>query len=258
MTSIEIIMEMPSLYTVSLSVDQGVATLTLLQHTLSLLQVREIDWCLNHLENSTGPLCLVTRARGVELLRGPYPGEDQTRGGGVELLRGPYEICDFLSEFSRLIGRVLQLSFPSVVVLEGGIKGCWVSFVMAHDVRIWLNSESKIEFFEHNSGVGLPRNLAAPLLAKLPPRALRDLGLIGLSLCVREAKASGLVDFLAENIGDLETEVQRVALELAEFGGKRAAYRAIKTSLYKEYIEMTRRVMEEESWEALKQFHIKL
>ena len=240
MTSIEIIMEMPSLYTVSLSVDQGVATLTLLQHTLSLLQVREIDWCLNHLENSTGPLWLVTRAR------------------GVELLRGPYEICDFLSEFSRLIGRVLQLSFPSVVVLEGGIKGCWVSFVMAHDVRIWLNSESKIEFFEHNSGVGLPRNLAAPLLAKLPPRALRDLGLIGLSLCVREAKASGLVDFLAENIGDLETEVQRVALELAEFGGKRAAYRAIKTSLYKEYIEMTRRVMEEESWEALKQFHIKL
>ena len=239
------------LETVSLEVrDTGVAVMTLKEITFTRKMIREIDSLLTKLEQTEGPMCLVTRSVHPKIF---------SAGLNLDIFRGDvFDVTNFLNEFSRIVGRVLELPFPSVALINGHLVAGGLMFVMAHDYRIMVDNNSKIMMNEIANGLGIPRNMGAAIFAKLRPSVLRDLNLIGLNVSPKQAKEFEIVDFLEPDLDSASKRAFELAEKLADVGEKRLAYRAIKVSLYKEHIEMTKGISEEDSVAALRNFQSKM
>lgn len=237
--------------TVELEVNnEGIATITLKQITFNQKMIREFDEFLDILEKTQGPMCLITKSSHQKIF-----------SAGLNLAIFKEHIAavgNFLNEFSRLIGRLLELPFPSIAAINGHLVAGGVMFAMAHDYRIMIDGNFKVLMNEVINGLGIPRNMGAAIFAKLKPQTLRDLNLMGMNFTPAKALQEEMIDSLVPNQETLDKKVLELANSIKELGDKRLGYKAIKISLYKDHIAMTRAVCEEESFDALGIYKAKL
>ena len=229
---------------------EGLAVIRLLGPGLSRQTIREFSDALEHLDSMPGPRFFLTC--------GP---EGSIFCGGIHLatfMGSHTDACSVLGEFSFLVGKLLRLGCPSAALMSGHAVAGGLMLAAAHDFRVAVDDDSRLIMNELKYGMGVPRSMAAALLAKFSPSVKRDLMLRLAVLSPREAQLRGVVDLLAKD----RDELMRKGLELAhKFKGladKNGAYKAIKVAMFAPYVAMARSNDEEESIEALRVFMTKL
>jgi enoyl-CoA hydratase/carnithine racemase len=208
--------------------ENQIAVLTLKAHTFSKELVREIVSILDQLETGEGPMCLITTCSHPKIYSA---GINFTT---FELFHE--DIHNFIGELCRLFGRMLDLPFPSIAAINGHTLAGGFMFAMSHDWRIMVDGEFTLGMTEINLGMTIPPNMMAPLLAKLNQVALRKINLFGEKIMVDEALKLHVVDEKVSKHELLSYSIEK-AKAMSRLANNRIAYRGIKVSLYKPYIE---------------------
>jgi enoyl-CoA hydratase/carnithine racemase len=208
--------------------ENTIAILTLNVYTFTIPLVREIHEALDKLEATTGPLCLITTSSNKKIY---------SAGLNFKVFDQHYEdIHNLLSEFCRLLARIMELPFPTIAAINGHCLAGGMMFAMSHDVRVMNGDQGKMGMTEINLGMTIPLNMIAPLQAKLGPKALREINLFGESLDANQALQLEVIDKVVK--GDkLMSESLEYAKRLAVLACHREAYQGIKVSLYRRWIQ---------------------
>lgn len=208
--------------------ENTIAILTLKVHTFTIPLVREIHEVLDKLEATTGPLALITTSSNPKIY---------SAGLNFKVFDQHYEdIHNLLSEFCRLLARFMELPFPVIAAINGHCLAGGMMFAMAQDVRLMNADQGKLGMTEINLGMTIPLNMIAPLQAKLGPKALREINLFGESFDVKQALEWEVVDKVVKG-SQLMDEAIETGKKLAVLGCHREAYKGIKVSLYKQWIQ---------------------
>lgn len=155
------------------------------------------------------------------------------------LVTGIHDTTVFIAEFSGMLGRILGFPLPTICAINGHCVAGGVMFAMASDYRIALKGRFTFEMREIHMGMGMPRYMLATVIAKLGPKALRDVALFGTSLPQDKCLEFGVFDELVEGKEQFLEAVTKKAKELSVIGDKRDAIKAIKTALYRDLIKDT-------------------
>lgn len=90
----------------------------------------------------------------------------------------------------------MRLGFPTIAAMDGHCHAGGFMFAMAHDVRIFRATGVTMSMSEITLGITIPKNMMAPLTAKMNKRALRQICLFGEKMDGKKALGYELVDQL--------------------------------------------------------------
>jgi enoyl-CoA hydratase/carnithine racemase len=94
----------------------------------------------------------------------------------------------------------MRLGFPSIAAMDGHCHAGGFMFAMAHDYRLFRKEGVTMSMSEINLGGTIPRNMMAPLLAKMNKPALRQICQLGVKMDGKMALDYKIVDKLLPKV----------------------------------------------------------
>lgn len=213
--------------------DSGtIGVITMLTHTIDIEIVRDFNATLDHILSSEGPRCLITTAKNPKIF---------CAGLNFEVFaRHPSDVSNFISEYCRLLGRLLALPIPSIAAINGHALAGGFMLIMAHDMRIAVNKPIKYGMTEIKMGATIPKGMLAPLKAKLLPKPFIQINLLGEIIDNEKAVEWSIIDKVVEE-KELMESCLKIGESLAVLGETRVAYEGIKYAMWGEHIETANR-----------------
>lgn len=205
-----------------------IALLTFYSLTFTSDLIRETNQILDQLEETKGPMCLITTNAHKKIY---------SAGFHFNVFKQHSEsVHNEIAEGCRMFARFVNLPFPTIAALNGhAIAGGFI-FAMSHDVRIMNENIGKLEMSELKLGLPIPSNAIAILQAKLKPQVLREMNLFGCSFTAIEAFHLEIVDkVISSKI--LLFHAFETAKKLKILAIQREAYQGIKVALYNKAIQ---------------------
>jgi enoyl-CoA hydratase/carnithine racemase len=139
--------------------EEGIWLMTTHAKTMSLSLCRAIMSCLDEVDATEGPCCLITTG-----------GHEKIYSAGLDFgtfTYHPEDVQNFLIEYSRCCARFMSLGYPTIAAINGHCfaAGCMVSHVqdfriMRPDAGVWCVSEI-------NYGLNITPGMTSILKAKL-------------------------------------------------------------------------------------------
>lgn len=209
-----------------------VALVTLLTHTIDVEIVRDYNAALDHVLSTEGPRCLITTAAHPKIFCAGLNFEVFTRHSA--------DVTNFISEYCRLLGRLLALPIPSIAAINGHALAGGFMLIMAHDIRIAVDKSIKYGMTEIKMGATIPKGMLAPLKAKLAPKPLIQINLLGDIIDNEKAVEWHIVDKIVDQKDILNASI-KIASDLSALGETRIAYEGIKYAMWGEHIETANR-----------------
>jgi enoyl-CoA hydratase/carnithine racemase len=213
-------------------VEPQIWVITLLQKTFTVNFFRAIHACLDKLEHGTeGPLCVISTSNHPKIY---------SAGMNFANFKGqPDEVYNCIIESCRLTARMLALPFPSIAAINGECYAAGYFFACAHDFRIMREDYGKICLSEINLGMPIPAGMNAVVQKKIPHQAHVRTALLGHQWTPKDALENRLVDQIVP-YKDLMAETLKMARAIKSKGQHRAAYKAIKETMYEDTINTCR------------------
>lgn len=214
--------------------------------------IREIHSKLDIVENHPGPTALIFSSKNPKIF-----------SAGMDLKymmnNGIDAGLDLFKDLMKLFGRVLALSVPSISAIRGHAAAAGLMLALTTDYRVMSKDIGSVKMTEVALGMTLPRGGNIVLKAKLHPSVHRDLLLRARVFSPSEALESKIVDELVES-SEVLHRARELAKSLEGFGERKEVYRMLKTSTYKEEIDLARvgAIPEEEYTVVRKTFSPKL
>ena len=175
-----------------------------------------------------------------------------------ELITGIHDANNFLSEFAVLNSRIMSFPLPTICGINGHCIAGGVMFAMSTDYRIALKGKFIFEMREIGMGMGMPRFMLATLLAKVGPRAARDLALFGNNLSQQKALELEVIDEVVEGKEEFLKRLSEKATELSVIGEQKDAIKAIKVAIYRDFIKSAETTFEKYSYVTVRSLMPKL
>lgn len=236
--------------TIELRFEPPIIWLTLKVTSFSTPLLRDLERALDIIETREGPQCLICTSSHPKVFSGGL--EFQT------LMDNHHDVNIFISEFARVNARVLSLSIPTIAMINGHCIAGGLMFAMAFDFRYMLKGPFKLVMNEIVYGMGIPRFMLAPLMAKLGSKILRDMTLFAETIALDKSVEVGIIDELFPSIEALREACVNKANSVATFAEKRLAFKTLKRTLYKNFVEMADVAVEPLTYQSLRELTPKL
>lgn len=194
--------------------------------------VREIHSKLDLVEKHPGPTALIFTSKHPKIFSAGMNLKymlDQGIDAGLELFK----------DLMKLFGRVLALSVPSISAIKGHAAAAGLMLALATDYRVMSKDIGTVKMTEVVLGMTLPRGGNIVLKAKLHPSVHRDLLLRARVFSPSEALEGKIVDELVQS-SEVLHRARELAKSLEGFGERKEVYRELKSSTYKEEIEIAK------------------
>ena len=155
-----------------------------------------------------------------------------------EWAENPVNMLVSLMGMQQIFARFLKLGIPSMAVFNGHSIAGGVMLGLCHD-RIIMNSDPKfmVCLNELTFGKSFPYSYAKLVRECTSGRLSRTL-IIGTKLSSKEALRLDLVQDLYSNTGELDCHIQQFAKERAVIGSHRMNYRASKSHMYRQLLDV--------------------
>lgn len=212
--------EAPTLTRFTLTVDAGVAELTLaVPEELNRMPPafwEELPAALEALEARGDVRVLIIASTGKHFTAGmdvsAFDGSGATptdRGHAGEQSRR------HLLKLQDVFSRLERARFPVIAATQGGCVGGGVDLIAACDMR-YCRADAFFVIQEINIGLAADVGTLQRLPKLIPAGLMRELAYTGRRIFAEEAKASGLVNAVFEDQETLLSEVRRIARGIAE------------------------------------------
>eukprot|EP00347_Sterkiella_histriomuscorum_P006019 403354381 len=192
-------------------------------NTVNLQMIKQINECLDQLEKTKGPACLVTLGTDQVAFSTGFDSEVWAQG-----VKQRYQIALL---FQRLMSRILTLPIPTCCVYTGHAFSAGLFLGLVHDFRMMKENKAQIALSDLKVGGAIPPAYGITLRNLLNPEASRLL-IYGGSYKGPQAKKLKVVDKLYKDNDDLITKISLFAKEFSKQGDKRGALAEIKTNLH--------------------------
>eukprot|EP00347_Sterkiella_histriomuscorum_P017419 403349446 len=182
----------------------------------------KIHQCLDEIEKSQGPACLVTIGTGKKLF---------STGFDLELwkksLNDQYQS---ILRMQEVLSRFLTLEIPTMCVFNGSAIAGGLLLGLTHDFRILREEKAYICLSELNFGGTLTPGLASLLRNSVTPKVAKQL-MFGGRFKSLQALKMDVVDNLFKDQEDLESQIRAFEKEYAPKAEYRISLKDYKTNL---------------------------
>jgi enoyl-CoA hydratase/carnithine racemase len=192
----------------------------------SLAFIDSLNVCLDMVETSQGPACLIISGQDKAFSTG-FHLEDFFSGDTA--MRN-----EMLSRATKLLGRVAALPVPTAAAMNGHAFGFGAMLAMACDRRVMRSDRGFFCLPELDLQVAIPRPMMELLKLKLRHDVLTDLLFSCRRIGGQEACGLGIVD-AACPLAELMDRAQAMVLPLA--GKDRSTIGSMKRELYRQFLD---------------------
>ena len=218
-------------YWIAEEVEKGIWVLTCQVKTVSRESTRALNFCLDHVENTTPedePCAIITTTNHPRIYNAglDFSNFEQHKE----------EATSFLQEISRSSARFLGLGIPTIAAINGECYAAGCAMSMGHDFRIMRPDRGKWCVSELDYGLHIVNGMTKVLSQKLDAQTYVK-AYYAHKFTPQECLKHKIVDKLSESSETLMKEAIDFARTIYKKGASRKAYAAIKRVMYEDAIE---------------------
>ncbi|CDW85901.1 enoyl-hydratase [Stylonychia lemnae] len=194
------------------------------QNLFDFDQIQRMHQCLDQIEKSTGPACLVTI------------GTKRFFSTGFDLEKWAINMSDaytMILMMQQVFNRFLTLEIPTMSVYNGSAIAGGLLLSLTHDFRIMNENRTYVCLSEINLGITINAGFASIVKNSLTPQAAKLLtygGRFNAQQCLK----MGVIDNVYKDEKELMNQIQEFAKVYAPKGEARSSLKDLKTNLHKQ------------------------